>query len=83
MSRVLAQLVEEISILKVNIGSKSHDTFAEIRRKIDIHREELKSKIDDVYMEMIEETKQFEVAYSGSLCKKIDDILASCKGEHF
>jgi hypothetical protein len=48
-----------------------HNHFQEVRRKIDLHREKLKEKIDDIYMNIIEETKLFEASYLKFLNEKI------------
>ena len=47
-----------------------YNHFQEVRRQIDLHREKLKEKIDDIYMNMIEETKVFETSYLKSLNEK-------------
>jgi hypothetical protein len=53
-----------------------HNHFQEIRFKLDEHREELKQKIDDIYMEMIEKSKEFEATYLKIL---EDNLNASLK----
>ena len=52
-----------------------HDHFQEIRFQIDQHREKLKEKIDDIYMEMIDETKEFEEKYLKNLNEELVDSL--------
>ena len=51
------------TIIKNKLDSDCFEHFHEIRFQIDQHREELKKKIDDIYMEMIEETKKVEATY--------------------
>jgi hypothetical protein len=42
---------------------KSFEHFQEIRRKIDLQREELKNEIDKIALAMIEQTKEFEMFF--------------------
>ena len=42
---------------------KCFEHFQEIRRKIDLQREELKNEIDKVALAMIDRTKEFEVSF--------------------
>jgi hypothetical protein len=42
---------------------KSFEHFQEIRRKIDLQREELKNEIDKIALAMIEQTKEFEIFF--------------------
>jgi hypothetical protein len=44
-----------------------HEHFQDLRFKLDLHREKLKENIDDIYMEMIEQTKKVEASYVNSL----------------
>ena len=46
---------------------KSHDHFAEIKRKIDIQREQLKEKIEAIYLAMIRQVEQDEAFYKRKL----------------
>ena len=62
--KTLHRLYEDFDKSKNIADMECHNHFAEIRRKIDIYREEVKEKIDEIYMEMIEKTKQMEAAYS-------------------
>ena len=45
----------------------SHDHFAEIKRQIDLQREELKEKIDQIYFDMINKVEQHEAFYKQNL----------------
>ncbi len=56
--------------------------FADIRRKIDVQREELKQKIDSISMAMIDQTKVMEASYS-SQCEsfKFDKDLSGLDEE--
>jgi hypothetical protein len=64
------QLLDELRQDKTSLNVDIHDHFQEIRRNIDLQREELKEKIDKVALTMIDQTKEMEVSYS-SLCEKI------------
>jgi hypothetical protein len=60
-------MYDEFTLNKTKLDLDVHNYFQEIRFKLDEHREELKQKIDDIYMEMIEKTKKFETTYLKSL----------------
>jgi hypothetical protein len=75
--RTFFQMYEEFSLNKTNRDLDVHNHFQEIRRNIDLHREKLKEKIDDIYMEMIEMTKKFEATYLKSLENKLEASLKS------
>ena len=62
---------------KTRIDLDVHNHFTEIRFKLDENREELKVKIEDIYMEMIEMTKKFEAIYLNSLEDKLNASLRS------
>ncbi len=49
--------------------------FSELRRKLDLHRENLKEKIDDIYIEMIEATKEYETSYLKRIGEKFDTSI--------
>ena len=55
--RKFCEFYEEIVLNKNKIESDVFDHFQEIRFQIDEHREELKKRIDDIALEMIDETK--------------------------
>jgi hypothetical protein len=74
--RKFFEIYEEFCLNKTRIDLDVHEHFTEIRFKLDEHREKLKDKIDDIYMEMIEKTKKFEAAYLKSL---EDNLNASLK----
>jgi hypothetical protein len=71
--RQFFQMYEQFTLNKTNLV---HNHFQEIRFKLDEHRERLKGKINDIYMQMIEKTKTFEAAYLKSL---EDNLNASLK----
>jgi hypothetical protein len=75
--RTFFQMYEEFNLNKTNRDLDVHNHFQEIRRNIDLHREKLKEKIDDIYMEMIEKTKKFEATYLKSLEDKLEASLKS------
>jgi hypothetical protein len=59
--RQFFQMYEQLTLNKTRIDLDVHEHFQEIRFKLDEHREKLKQKIDDIYMDMIDRTKNFEV----------------------
>ena len=69
--KVFYKMYEEFSLSKTKLDLECHDHFQEIRFQLDMHREKLKEKIDDIYMEMIEQTKEFEVSYLKSLNEEL------------
>jgi hypothetical protein len=75
--RKFFETYEEFYLNKTRIDLDVLNHFQEIRRNIDLHREKLKEKIDDIYMEMIEMTKKLEAAYLKSLEDKLEASLKS------
>ena len=65
------ELREKNALIEVEV----YDHFVEVRRKIDIRREETKSRIDDIYMEMIDLAKQVEAQYMDHLKKQVNKAL--------
>jgi hypothetical protein len=74
--RQFFQLYEQFTLNKTKLDLDVFEHFQEIRFQLDEHREELKQKIDDIYMPMIEKTKKFEATYLKSL---EDQLYASLK----
>ena len=54
-----------------------HNHFQETRFKLDEHREELKMKIDNIYMIMIYKTKKLEATYLKNFKEKLEASLES------
>jgi len=75
--RTFFQMYEQFCLNKTTLDLDVHKHFTEIRFKLDEHREELKQKIDDIYMEMIDNTKKFETTYLKSLEDKLEASLKS------
>ena len=73
--KVFYKMYEEFILNKTKLDLDGHNHFQEVRRQIDLYREQLKKKIDDIYMEMIEKTKEAEVSYLKSLKEKLDTCL--------
>ena len=63
MQILLKLLQEEFILSKDALDLDCHNHFQKVRRKIDMHREKLKEKIYQVYIEMIDRTKEFETSY--------------------
>ena len=50
---VFYQMYEEFTSCKLKLDLDCHNHFQELRFQLDIHREKIKEKIDDIYMDMI------------------------------
>jgi len=55
-------IYELFTLNKNYLDSECQDHFQELKRQLDMHREKIKEKVDDIYMDMIEKTKEFEVS---------------------
>ena len=64
-------ILDEFKESKLALSVNIFNHFAEIRRKIDVQREELKQKIDNISMAMIEQTKAMQASYS-SQCESLN-----------
>ena len=71
--KLFYEMYDDFISSKTKLESECHNHFQEIRFQLDIHREKLKEKIDEIYMEMIDKTKEFEA----SLLKSLDEKLFS------
>ena len=69
------RLNEELEINKRVFTLKCFEHFQEIRRKIDLQREELKNEIDNIALAMIDQTKEFEMFFMKRL--KPEDVISS------
>ena len=70
-------MYEEFTLSKNKLDLDCNNHFQEMRRHLDMHREKLKEKIDDIYMEMIEKTKENEALYMKNLNKNTESYLNS------
>ena len=52
--KVFYEMYEEFISSKTKLDLDCHEHFQEIRFQLEMHREKLKEKIDDIYMEMID-----------------------------
>jgi len=75
--QTFCQMYEQFTLNKTRIDLDIHEHFQEIRFQLDEHREKLKQKIDDIYMEMIEKTKKLESAYLKNLEDQLNASLKS------
>ncbi len=57
------RVLKELKLKEAEFKSISFDHFAEIRRNIDLRRETLKQRIDNIAEEMIEKAKKLEESY--------------------
>jgi hypothetical protein len=56
--KLFYDLVEQLE-QNINVAQmENHNHFQEIRHKLDLQREELKKKIDKIYLEMIDQTQR-------------------------
>jgi hypothetical protein len=60
-------LNEQLQDAKNSFDLDCHNHFQEIRRKIDVQREELKDQIDKIALAMIDEIKAVEETYANKL----------------
>lgn len=71
------QIFEEFVLNKNKLDLAPYEHFSEIRRQIDIQREKLKEKIDEIALEMIDQTKKFKTSYMKILNEKLETSLNS------
>jgi hypothetical protein len=74
LNEKLEKLINDINCVKHQPDLFIYDYFAELRRKIDLHREKLKYEIDQISMEMIEKLKILEKECNSNLRENIDLI---------
>ena len=77
MNRKLAELLAEFESKKTSLESLCAYQFTEIRRQIDIQRELVKEKIDEIALKMIDQTKVAEAKYMKRLSDKARQNLQS------
>jgi hypothetical protein len=65
--RDFLNLSEQLQDVKNSFDLDCHNHFQEIRRKIDVQREELNDKIDKIALAMIEQTNEMEQKHSANL----------------
>ena len=75
--RIFYKMYEDFISSKTKLDLDCHEHFQEIRFQLDQHREELKEKIDDIYMKMIDKTKEVESSCLKSLNLNHEDFLKS------
>ena len=74
------QMSQKYQESKSNFGSESKAHFERLRRQLDQKRENLKEKIDEIYLEMIERTKNCEESVLKNLAnnfKAVDVLMLS------
>ena len=72
------QFYDEFAQIKIKLPSDVYNHFQEMRFQIDEHREELKKKIDDIALDMIDEIKKNEEIYLKNL-KESFSLFDDCK----
>jgi len=73
--RQFFQFCEELIQNKSKLDSNVFDHFQEMRFQVDEHREELKKKIDEIALAMIDKIKKSEESFSKSLKEKLSSSL--------
>ena len=63
------QLYDKLQQEQTEFEVSSYDHFAEIKRKLDLQREELKQKIDEIYLTLISKVEKHEAFYKQKLDK--------------
>ena len=69
--KVFLEMYEDFNLNKTQLDVDCHNHFQELRFQLNMHREKLKEKIDDIYMDMIDKTKEFESSYLKSFNEKL------------
>jgi len=75
--RKFFQFYDDFIQNKTQLESDVFEHFQEMRFQIDQQREELKKKIDDIALAMIDETKKYEAIYLKSLKEKLLENFSS------
>jgi hypothetical protein len=70
---------DEFILNKSKVDTDVFNHFQELRFQIDEHRERLKAKIDDVALEMIEQTKKCEAEYLKEVKENLLSIIVRSK----
>ena len=77
--KIEESMCDELVLNKISLDSDCHNHFQEIRSLIDLHREKLVEKIDNIYMEMIDRTKAVEASFMKSLNRNQQAFVKSFK----
>jgi hypothetical protein len=80
--RLFFEYYDEFNQKKTQLESDVFDHFQEMRFKIDEHREELKKRIDDIALAMIDETWKHQEKYLRDLKEKLSSINHCKSLEH-
>jgi len=68
----LDTLSDEYRQSKSNFKTLCHDRFQEVYHRMDIHRQNLKDLIDEIFYVMMRETNDIEISYSNNLFKRLE-----------
>ena len=71
----LIQIQHDVKQTHIDMEITSFQHFTEIRRKIDLQREELKAKIDEIALKLVDQAKERENAYKLKLEQTISVIV--------
>ena len=72
--RKFFEFYDEFNQKKTQLESDVFEHFREMRFKIDEHREELKKRIDDIALAMIDETKKHQEKYLRDLKERLSSF---------
>jgi hypothetical protein len=67
-------LSDEFARFKLSLDAEFQHHFCEIKRKIETRRDELKAKIEEISVEMLNACLMFEVAYAHSFQRQIERV---------
>ena len=70
-------MYDKFTSSKAQIDLECHNHFQEVRHQLDMHRERLIEKINDIHMGMIEKTKEIKASYLQYLNKQLEMSLKS------
>ena len=73
--KIFHKKYEELTQSKNLLELDCHNHFQEVRRQIDLHREKLKKKIDEIALDMIENTKKIEASCLNSFKDDLNSFL--------
>jgi hypothetical protein len=72
--RKFFEFYDEFNQKKTQLELDAFEHFKEMRFQIDEHREELKKRIDDIALAMIDETKKYETTYLKNIKEKLSSF---------
>ena len=77
----LYRLCDELREAKSLLDVEVYDHFQELRRQMDVRREEAKARIDHLYMEMIEMTHKTEAQFVDYLKEQVGNVVVEVRSQ--